>query len=115
MTNSTQVKSIGANIRSIIKTSINIPLELLSVTAEITNDVVNLTSTSLREVLPTTKAVLSASTNFAVGAANSSLTEQEVEAKVRDLNFASVRDSMVKSSAKYGQSTTKAFSDFFAE
>lgn len=115
MNNSNNVKSIGSNIRSIIKTAINIPLELTSVALEVTNDATQLTSATIRGAVPTTKAVVSATGRFAVGASNPSLNEKELEDKLDHVNFANVRDNMLKSSARAGQSTSKAILDFFEE
>ena len=107
--------SIGSNIKSIIKTSINIPLELLSVTVEVVNDATQLTSASIRTVVPTAKALTSATTNFVVGAANSELSEDELKEKVQGITAESLIQAIEDKSGKAGQLASKKVSAFFAD
>jgi hypothetical protein len=108
-------KSIGSNIKTIIKQSINIPLELITVSVEVVSDAANLASSAISNTVPTVNAVAEATTRFAVGAANPELGNKELDAKTADLSFEGVLQGIVDKSGKAGQSTSNALLDFFAD
>ena len=104
-------KSIGSNIRTIIRESINIPTTLLAVTAEVTADVASVTSDAIRGTVPTVKDLGTATGHFAVGVANSELSEEELAEKTAGMSFAQLRAGMATKAGKAGQTTAKFFSE----
>ena len=108
-------KSIGSNLKTVVRESINIPLTLLTVSIEVASDAAELTSNTIGGVLPTTKSLLKATGHFAVGAVNSELSEKELNEKLATITLSEVLRNIESGSGKAGQSTAKATLEFFAE
>ncbi len=107
--------SIGSNIKTIIRQSIAIPLELTSVVVEVAADATNVLSSTIRGTVPTTKQLGAITGHFVVGAANSDLTEEQLNVLTKDMSFGKIMDDIAAGSGSAGQSSTKAVSKFFAE
>jgi hypothetical protein len=93
-------KSISTNLKTIIKQSTNLPLELTAASVELLADVATLGSAFITEVVPTTKDVGRATGTFVLGVFNSALSEEELKAKASTLTFASIRASIVAGAGK---------------
>jgi len=102
-------KSIGTNVRTIIKQSVNLPLELTEASVGLLADVATLGSTFITEVVPTAKDVGRATGTFVLGIFNSELTDEELHAKASTLTFASIRASVVARAGQAGQGLVKAW------
>ncbi len=107
--------SIGSNIKTIARQSINIPLQLTAVTVEVVSDAADLTSGAIGGIMPTTKSLLKSTGHFVIGAVNSELSEAELLKKTEAMTVNQILSDMETGSGKAGQSTTKAIADFFAE
>jgi len=99
-------KSMGTNLKTIIKQSVNLPLELTEASVGLLADVATLDSTCIKEVIPTAKDVVKATGTFVLGIFNSDLTEDQLSAKALTLSFASIRASAV---AGAGRGLVKAW------
>ena len=118
MSTKTVVKAaptIGANIRTIVRESINLPLDLGAALITVAADTMGITTAAIRGTVPTVKQLGTASGNFAMGAANSDLTEEELADKTAGMSLALLMQQAVDGSGSAGQSTTKAVSEFFSE
>jgi hypothetical protein len=115
MNKSTNNKSIGTNIKSLVKTSINIPLEVLGLTAELANDAVQLTSATVRGVVPTASALLKATVEFGIGTVNPQATDEELAKKLVEADFADMFNTTLAKSGRAGRTASKTFIDFFEE
>ena len=104
-------KSIGTNVRTIIKQSVNLPLEITGASVELLADVATLGSTCIKEVMPTATDVCKATGTFVLGVFNSELTDEELHAKASTLTFASIRASVVSGAGRAGQGLVKAWDD----
>jgi hypothetical protein len=104
-------KSITTNLKTIVKQSTNLPLELTAASVELLADVATLGSTCIREVIPTAKDVGKVTGAFVLGAFNSELTDDELKAKASTLTWASIRASVVAGAGKAGQGLVKAWDD----
>jgi hypothetical protein len=104
-------KSITTNLKTIVKQSTNLPLELTAASVELLADVATLGSAFITEVVPTTKDVGRATGIFVLGVFNSELTDDQLKAKASTLSFASIRASMVAGAGKAGQGLVKAWDD----
>jgi hypothetical protein len=104
-------KSIGTNVRTIIKQSVNLPLELTEASVGLLADVATLGSTLITEVVPTAKDVGKATGTFVLGIFNSELTDEELRAKASTLTFSSIRASIVAGAGQAGQGLVKAWDD----
>lgn len=108
-------KSIGSNIKSIVRSSISIPVELVAVTVQVVADTTSVASDAISGVVPTTKQLGTITGHFVMGAVNSELSEAELIKKVEGLSFTSLMADMQAGSGGAGQSTAKAISGFFAD
>lgn len=108
-------KSIGSNIKTIVKQAINIPLELTSVVVEVAADAANLTSATISGVKPTTQTFGVITGHFLMGAVNSELSEEDLKKKIDKISFDKLRKDVESGSGKAGQSTTRAITEFFSE
>jgi hypothetical protein len=104
-------KSITTNLKTIVKQSTNLPLELTAASVELLADVATLGSAFITEVVPTPKDVGRATGIFVLGVFNSELTDDQLKAKASTLSFASIRASMVAGAGKAGQGLVKAWDD----
>ena len=104
-------KSISTNLKTIVKQSTNLPLELTAASVELLADVGTLGGAFITEVVPTTKDVGRATGIFVLGVFNSELTDDELKAKASTLTWASIRASMVAGAGKAGQGLVKAWDD----
>jgi hypothetical protein len=104
-------KSITTNLKTIVKQSVNLPLELTEASVGLLADVATLGSTFITEVVPTAKDVGKATGTFVLGVFNSALSEEELKAKASTLTWASIRASVVAGAAKAGQGLVKAWDD----
>jgi len=109
--NTTMSKSIGNNIKTIAKQSVNLPLELTGASVELLADATSLGSAFITEVVPTAKDVGRATGTFLLGVFNSELTEEELNTKASTLSFASIREAMVAGAGKAGQNLVKAWNE----
>ena len=107
----TMSKSIGSNLKAIVKQSVNLPLELTEASVGLLADVATLGSTCIKEVIPTAKDVGKATGTFVLGIFNSDLTEDQLSAKASTLSFASIRASVVAGAGRAGQGLVKAWDD----
>jgi hypothetical protein len=96
-------KSITTNLKTIVKQSTNLPLELTAASVELLADVATLGSSCIKEVIPTAKDVGKATGTFVLGVFNSELSEDELKAKASTLTWASIRASVVAGAGKAGQ------------
>ena len=115
MNNVTNKRSIGRNLKSILKNAANIPLEATDALLEVANEATQLTSSALRGALPFTKGVITATTNFGIGAFNPNATDDELDVIVDNTTFTGVFESAVRNSSRGGRATSKTFIDFFDE
>jgi hypothetical protein len=83
-------KSISTNLKTIVKQSTNLPLELTAASVELLADAATLCSAFITEVVPTAKDVGKVTGTFVLGAFNSGLTDDELKAKASTLTFASI-------------------------
>jgi len=104
-------KSISTNLKTIVKQSVNLPLELTEASVGLLADVATLGSTLITEVVPTAKDVGKATGTFVLGIFNSELTDEELHAKASTLTFASIRATVVAGAGKAGQGLVKAWED----
>jgi hypothetical protein len=104
-------KSISTNLKTIVKQSTKLPLELTAASVELLADVGTLGSAFITEVVPTTKGVGRATGIFVLGVFNSELTDDELKAKASTLTWASIRASVVAGAGKAGQGLVKAWDD----
>ena len=104
-------KSISTNLKTIVKQSTNLPLELTAASVELLADVATLGSTCIKEVIPTAKDVGKVTGTFMVGMFNSDLTDEQLKAKASTLTFASIRASIVAGAGKAGQGLVKALNE----
>jgi hypothetical protein len=104
-------KSISTNLKTIVKQSVNLPLELTEASVGLLADVATLGSTFITEVVPTAKDVGKATGTFVLGVFNSELSEDELKAKASTLTWASIRASVVAGAGKAGQGLVKAWDD----
>ena len=104
-------KSISTNLKTIVKQSVNLPLELTEASVGLLADVATLGSTCIKEVIPTAKDVGMATGTFVLGVFNSELTDEQLKAKASTLTFASIRASVVAGAGKAGQGLVKAWDD----
>ena len=107
----TMSKSISTNLKTIVKQSVNLPLELTEASVGLLADVATLGSTCIKEVIPTAKDVGKATGTFVLGVFNSDLTEDQLSAKASTLTFASIRATVVAGAGKAGQGLVKAWDD----
>ena len=107
--------SIGSNLKTIVRSSISIPVELVAVTIQVVADATNVTSDAISGTVPTVKQLGTISGHFVMGAVNSELSEKELKEKTAGVSFGSLMDNMQAGSGGAGQSTTKAISGFFAD
>jgi hypothetical protein len=96
-------KSITTNLKTIVKQSTNLPLELTSASVELLADIATLSSAFITEVVPTAKDVGKATGAFVLGVFNSALSKEELKAKASTLTWASIRASIVAGAGKAGQ------------
>mgnify|MGYP001268208809 CR=1 FL=1 len=104
-------KSISTNLKTIVKQSTNLPLELTAASVELLADVATLGSGFITGVVPTAKDVGKATGTFVLGVFNSELTDEQLKAKASTLTFASIRASLVAGAGKAGQGLVKAWDD----
>ena len=104
-------KSISTNLKTIVKQSTNLPLELTAASVELLADASTLCSAFITEVVPTAKDVGRATGIFVLGVFNSELTDDQLKAKAATLSFASIRASIVAGAGKAGQCLVKAWDD----
>jgi len=104
-------KSISTNLKTIVKQSVNLPLELTEASVGLLADVATLGSTLITEVVPTAKDVGKATGTFVLGIFNSELTDEELRAKASTLTFSSIRASIVAGAGQAGQGLVKAWDD----
>ena len=104
-------KSITTNLKTIVKQSTNLPLELTAASVELLADVATLGSTCIKEVIPTAKDVGKVTGTFVLGVFNSELSEEELKAKASTLTWASIRASVVAGAGKAGQGLVKAWNE----
>ena len=104
-------KSISTNLKTIVKQSTNLPLELTAASVELLADVATLGSGFITGVVPTAKDVGKATGTFLLGVFNSELTDEELNTKASTLSFASIRASMVAGAGRAGQELVKAWDD----
>ena len=103
----TMTKSIGTNLKTITKQSVNLPLELTAASVELLAEVATLGSA----FITTAKDVGKATGTFVLGVFNSELTDEQLKAKASTLTFASIRASIVAVAGKAGQGLVKAWDD----
>ena len=104
-------KSISTNLKTIVKQSTNLPLELTAASVELLADVATLGSAFITEVVATTKDVGKDTGTFVLGVFNSELTDEQLKAKASTLTFASIRASIVAGANKAGQGLVKVWDD----
>ena len=104
-------KSISTNLKTIVKQSTNLPLELTAASVELLADVATLGSGFITGVVPTAKDLGKATGTFVLGVFNSELTDEELKAKASTLTFAPIRASMVAGAGRTGQELVKAWDD----
>jgi hypothetical protein len=104
-------KSIGNNLKTITKQSVNLPLELTAASVELLADEATLGSSCIKEVIPTAKDLGKATGTFVLGVFNSELTDEQLKAKASTLTWASIRASIVAGAGKAGQGLVKAWDD----
>ena len=104
-------KSITTNLKTIVKQSTNLPLQLTAASVELIADEATLGSSCIKEVIPTAKDVRRATGIFVLGVLNSELTDDQLKAKAATLSFASIRASIVAGAGKAGQGLVKAWDD----
>ena len=104
-------KSISTNLKTIVKQSTNLPLELTAASVELLADVATLGSGFITGVVPTAKDVGKATGTFVLGVFNSELTDEQLKAKASTLTFASIRASLVAGAGRAGQGLVKAWDD----
>jgi hypothetical protein len=104
-------KSITTNLKTIVKQSTNLPLELTAASVELLADVATLGSTCIKEVIPTAKDVGKVTGTFVLGVFNSELTDDELKAKASTLTWASIRASVVAGAGKAGQGLVTVWDD----
>jgi hypothetical protein len=115
MNNVTTKRSIGGNLKSILRTSANIPLEATDALLEVANDATQISSAVLRGAIPFTKGVTTATINLVIGSFNPNATDEELDVIVEKTTFNGVFDSAVRNSSRAGRTASKAFIDFFEE
>ena len=98
-------------MKTIVKHSTNLPLELTAASVELLADVATLGSGFITGVVPTAKDVGKATGTFVLGVFNSELTDEQLKAKASTLTFASIRASVVAGAGKAGQGLVKAWDD----
>jgi len=94
---------------------ISIPVEALSLSAELVNDATVLTSYTIRGIKPTVASFGKCTGHFTVGLVNPTATEEEVQAKLETMTVLSFKEAAEANAAKAGQSVSKAALDFFSE
>ena len=104
-------KSTSTNLKTIVKQSTNLPLQLTAASVELLADVATLGSGFITEVVPTAKDVGKATGTFVLGVFNSELTDEQLKAKASALTFSSIRASIVAGAGKAGQGLVKAWDD----
>mgnify|MGYP000557052447 CR=1 FL=1 len=108
-------KSIGSNIKVVIKESINIPTTLLAVGAEVAADLTTVTAAAIRGVVPTTKQAGKISGHFLLGAVKYDTPEAELMQELSTMSLATVLASAEQGSVRAGQSVGRASVGFFAD
>jgi len=104
-------KSTSTNLKTIVKQSTNLPLQLTAASVELLADVATLGSGFITGVVPTAKDVGKATGTFVLGVFNSELTDEQLKAKASALTFSSIRASIVAGAGKAGQGLVKAWDD----
>ena len=96
-------QSISNNLKTIVKLSVNLPLELTGASVELLADIASLSSTTIKEVVPTVKDVGNATGTFELGMFNSKLTQEELEVKSSSISLSSIRAAMIDGAGKANQ------------
>jgi hypothetical protein len=115
MKNVNSKRSIGSNIKSILRTTANIPLEATDALVQVTNDLTQVTSATVRGITPFTKGFFKATTNFTVALFNPNATDEELDKILEETTFSNVLESTLQGSGRAGRSTSRAFIEFFEE
>lgn len=99
------------NLKSITKTSVNLPVDAAAAIAEVGADLGKISTSVIRGTLPTSKGFINAFGMFIYGMANSEATLDEAKIGYENMSLELLVDAIQAGALEAGQNTTKSWNE----